>query len=232
MVDIGMIFNCETTVLVVAAHPDDEVLGVGGTIRRHVNAGASVHILIVTEGTTAQYNDAAIIDQKQTQARESAGILGVGQAGGSIRFGECPDMRLDTLAHTELNAVIEDAIEAVDPDIVYTHTASGLNEDHRQIHYSTLVAARPHSGVMDIYGYFVGSSTEWAPSTPGFDPHLFVNIDETMQTKIKALECYATELRPFPHPRSPKRVREYAAYFGGHVGARYAEPFEVIRTRR
>jgi LmbE family N-acetylglucosaminyl deacetylase len=229
-----MMFSGDTTVLVIAAHPDDEVLGVGGTIRRHVDAGASVHILIVTEGTTAQYDDAAIIEQKRTQARESAGILGVGheEGGGSIRFGECPDMRLDTLAHTELNAIIEDAIAAVEPDTVYTHTASGLNEDHRQIHHSTLVAARPHSGVADIYGYFVGSSTEWAPSTPGFDPRLFVTIDETIETKIEALACYATEIRPYPHPRSPKRVREYAAYFGGHVGARYAEAFEVVRTRR
>ena len=221
-------FSGDSTVLVIAAHPDDEVLGVGGTIRRHADAGDSVHILVVTEGTTAQYDDAAIIEQKRAQVRESGSILGVDDT----QFADLPDMQLDTIAHTELNAVLEDAITAVQPDTIYTHTASGLNEDHRLIHRSTLVAARPHSGVTDIYSYFVGSSSEWSPSTPEFDPRMFVNIDETIETKIEAMECYATELRPYPHPRSPKRVREYAAYFGGHVGARYAEAFEVVRTRR
>jgi len=221
-------FSGDSTVLVIAAHPDDEVLGVGGTIRRHADAGDSVHILVVTEGTTAQYDDATIIEQKRAQVRESGSILGVDDT----QFADLPDMQLDTIAHTELNAVLEDAITAVQPDTVYTHTASGLNEDHRQIQHSTLVAARPYSGVTDIYSYFVGSSSEWAPSTPRFDPRMFVSIDDTIETKIEALECYATELRPYPHPRSPKRVREYAAYFGGHVGARYAEAFEVVRTRR
>ena len=222
-------FSGDSTVLVIAAHPDDEVLGIGGTIRRHTDADDSIHILIVTGGTTAQYDDNAIIAQKRAQVRESAGILGVA-TGGDVRIGDCPDMRLDTLAHIELNAILEDTIAAVEPDIVYTHTANGLNEDHRQIHHSTLVAARPHSGVAHIYSYFVGSSSEWAPSTPGFDPRMFVSIDETIETKIEALQCYATELRPYPHPRSAERIREYAAYFGGHVGSRYAEAFEVIRT--
>jgi Uncharacterized proteins, LmbE homologs len=201
-------------------------LGSAGPIRRHTDAGDSVHILVVTEGTTAQYDDKAIIAQKRAQVRESGSILGVDDT----QFADLPDMQLDTIAHTELNAVLEDVITSVQPDTVYTHTASGLNEDHRQIHHSTLVAARPHSGVAHIYSYFVGSSSEWAPSTPGFDPRMFVSIDETIETKIEALQCYATELRPYPHPRSAERIREYAAYFGGHVGSRYAEAFEVIRT--
>ena len=185
-------------------------------------------VLIITEGTTTQYDEAAILCLKQDQAQESGLVLGTNE----VMFDNLPDVWLDALAHTELNAIIEDVIAPVEPDIVHTHTASGLNEDHRQIHNSTLVAARPHSGVTDIYGYFVGSSTEWAPSAPGFDPRMFVTIDETIGTKIEALGCYSTDLRPYPHHRSPKRVREYATYFGGYVGSRYAEAFEVIRTCR
>ena len=127
-------------ILVIAAHPDDEVLGMGGTIAKYTSLGDEVSILIVTDGSTSQYRDkpelGAIIEAKKNETKNSAAILGVKD----ILYGELPDMKLDMTPHIEINRVIENAIAVIQPSIVYTHFNGDINKDHQRVYESTLVA--------------------------------------------------------------------------------------------
>lgn len=221
-------FDGSDTVLVVGAHPDDEVLGVGGTIAKHEDAGDEVHILIVTEGTTQQYEDENLIDQKKAAARACADVLGVTD----LHFGNLPDMRLDAVDHVSINEVIEDVVDKVAPDVVYTHSQREVNRDHVKLHNSTLVATRPGSGVDTILAYETPSSTDFSPDTDGFDPELFVDIADHLDTKIDAFAKYDLEVRDFPHPRSPEALRALAKSRGVARGVEAAEAFDVLRAYR
>ena len=218
-------FTGDRTVLVVGAHPDDEVLGAGGAIAKHAAAGDEVHTLIVTEGTTAQYDDDSLIEQKRADARACADTLGAT----AVHFGDLPDMRLDDVAHVEVNAVIEEICEEVEPDLVYTHSRREVNRDHVAVHDSTLVATRPGSGVEAVFAYETPSSTEYAPETTGFEPTLFVDITNYLDTKIEAFECYDSETRAYPHPRSGKALRALARTRGTASDAEAAEAFDLLR---
>ena len=148
-------------VLVIAAHPDDEVLGVGGTVAKLTAQGVECHLLIVTDGSSAQYRDMddlqAIIDAKKLETKGCADILGFK----SIHYGEQPDMRLDTTPHIQINQVIERVIDEIRPDTVFTHFWGDVNLDHQNVYKSTLVAVRPVMGqvVKELYCYRVPSST-------------------------------------------------------------------------
>ena len=152
-------------ILVIAAHPDDEVLGMGGYIAKAVSNGEKVHLLIVTDGSSAQYANSKeltkIIESKKAETKEAARVLGIS----SIMYGDLPDMKLDTIAHIEINKVIEKAIETVKPDVVFTHFWGDVNKDHQKVYESTLVAVRPVPGqiVKEVYCYNVPSSTESVP---------------------------------------------------------------------
>ena len=216
------------TVLVVAAHPDDEVLGPGGTLAKHVDAGDEVHALIVTEGTTTQYNDKSLIDQKRTAARSCADRLGLE----NVHFGDLIDMKLDMTAHVEVNAVIEETVEAVAPDIVYTHSPHEVNNDHVAVYESTLVAARPESGISRICTYETPSSTEWIGSDRRrFAPDWYVDISGHVEKKVEAFTEYETEVREFPHPRSEKAIRARATNRGVEAGFEAAEAFSLVMAR-
>jgi Uncharacterized proteins, LmbE homologs len=218
-------FGDDNTVLVIGAHPDDEVLGAGGAIARHAMTDDEVHILIVTEGTTVQYDDEDLIEQKRADAQACADVLGVSE----IHFGDLPDMRLDTVPHVDINAVIEDVCANVEPDIIYTHSRREVNRDHVAVHDSTLVATRPGSGVEMVLAYETPSSTEYAPETTGFEPTLFVDIADYLDTKINGFECYDTETREYPHPRSAKALRALARTRGAASNSATAEAFDVLR---
>lgn len=221
-------FDGDDTVLVVGAHPDDEVLGAGGTMARHAAAGDEVHVLLVTEGATQQYEDEDLIERKRRDARACADRLGAAE----VHFGDLPDMRLDDVAHVEVNAVIEEACEAVEPDVVYTHSRREVNRDHVAVHDSTLVATRPGSGVSTLLAYETPSSTEWAPRTDGFEPDLFVDIEGHLEAKVEAFEAYETEVRAYPHPRSAEALRTVAGARGTACGSPAAEAFDVLRAYR
>lgn len=221
-------FEGNDTVLVVGAHPDDEVLGAGGTMAKHTEAGDEVHVLIVTEGTTQQYDDKSLIEQKQADARECAERLGVDE----VHFGGLPDMRLDDIAHVEVNAVVESVCEQIDPDIVYTHSRREVNRDHVAVHDSTLVATRPGSDVSMVIAYETPSSTEWQPRQEGFEPDLFIDISSHLDAKIRAFEAYDTEVREYPHPRSERALRALARARGATANATAAEAFDVCRMYR
>jgi len=221
-------FDGSDTVLVVGAHPDDEVLGPGGAVAKHAAAGDEVHVLIVTEGTTQQYEDEDLIEQKRADALDCANILGVTD----VHFGGLPDMRLDAVGHVEINTVIEDAVSVFDPDIVYTHSRREVNRDHVAVHDSTLVATRPESGVNTLLAYETPSSTDYAPDKEGFSADLFVDIGEHLEVKVEAFCEYDVERRPFPHPRSPESLRAMARSRGAASSVEAAEAFDVVRAYR
>ena len=153
-------------VLVIAAHPDDEVMGLGGTIAKLSAQGVECHLLIVTDGSSSQYRDSGhlheIIEAKKKETKECSDLLGFK----SINYGELPDMKLDTTPHIRINQVIEDVIDKVQPDTVFTNFWGDVNLDHQEVYKSTLVAVRPVMGqvVKELYCYRVPSSTEWMPN--------------------------------------------------------------------
>jgi LmbE family N-acetylglucosaminyl deacetylase len=220
-----MIFGEEQTVLVLAAHPDDELLGCGGTLSRHCSAGAEVHVLIITDGASAQYDDADLTELKKQQAEQVGSQLGFA----SVDFADLPDMRLDEVPHVDLNETLTSKIDAVNPSVVYTHSRNEVNLDHRRIHDSTLVATRPSSDVSVVLAYETPSSSDWYYTQDRFRPSLFVDITDHINDKISAFELYSTEVRDYPHPRSARALRALAERRGGQSGYEFAEGFSLVR---
>lgn len=220
-------------ILVIVAHPDDEVLGMGGTIAKLSSQGKQVHLLIVTDGSASQYRDAEnlqeIIDSKKKETKNAADLLGIK----SITYGNLPDMKLDVTAHIDVNAVIEKAIDTVKPDTVFTHFWGDVNLDHRCVYHSTMVAVRPVKGqcVKEVYCYNVPSSTEWSPQIDGhvFTPNVFVDITGFEKIKYAAMKAYETELREYPHPRSIDYLKKDDEVVGLHCGLDSAEQFILLR---
>lgn len=218
-------------VLVVAAHPDDEVLSVGGTIAKHSAAGDDVTALIISEGVSARYpGDHNEVVRRQSQA--VADLLGISD----LRLLDFPDQRLDTVPISELAAPVEDAIRVAEPDVVYTQWGGDVNRDHNLVAEATVMAARPYAApsVRSIY-LFESASAGWGTSHflhPPFNPSYFVDIQETLDVKVKAFGLYESEMRAFPHPRSPEAIRSRAAYWGVHCGVEAAEAFVPVRVVR
>lgn len=219
-------------VLVIAAHPDDEILGVGGTIPRLVGLGKQVDILIFTDGSSTQYFDNnAILEDKFLEAKNANDLLGSNLL---PRF-DFPDMRLDTVAHVDKNMALGKVISEGEYDTVFVQDRTDINKDHGELFESTLVACRTYPGqkVKHLLSYYVNSSTEWGNllKKEPFNPNVFVDISETVELKLKAMEMYKTELREYPHPRSSKAMRVSAQYFGNMVGTEFAEPFKLIYSK-
>ena len=222
-------------VLVIAAHPDDEVLGMGGTIAKYAARGDEVAILIVTDGSTSQYRGnprlREILRAKKEETSNCAATLGAKH----VLYGELPDMKLDVTPHVEINRVIENVIKDFQPSIVFTHFIGDVNKDHRRVYESTLVACRPVSEqcVKRLFLYSVPSSTEWnvQTSTNVFLPNWYEDINgEYAEKKYKAMECYKTELREYPHPRSVQYLRTADIAEGNRVGLLAAESFILLRS--
>lgn len=217
------------TTLVIGAHPDDEVLGSGGTIAKLAAAGEEVHVLIVTDGSSTQYpGDQVKRALKKDELEACCRTLGVS----GVVHGELPDMQLDTVPHTRLNDFIGDHVATWQPDTIYTHYPD-VNRDHVRIFESTLVVARPRPGafVRRLLAYPTPSATEWdVPLLKRpFVPNCYVDIEAHLETKIAALACYDTETRPYPHPRSSDGIRAIAAGVGVRVGLKAAEEFMLLR---
>lgn len=220
-------------ILIISAHPDDEVYGMGGTIAKLAKRGHEVHVLIVTDGSSAQYrnnpNLKGIIDAKKKETYKANEILGTTE----VHFGELPDMRLDSIDHIEINQIIENIIFRVKPEVVYTHFYGDVNLDHRRVYESTLVACRPTmtQSVKEIYCYRVPSSTEWSPqiSTSIFMPNIIVDISDVLEHKYKAISAYETEVREYPHPRSVEHVRKLDTVSGLKCGKGPSEELMLLR---
>jgi len=217
-------------VLVFAAHPDDDVLGMGGTLCLHAAERADeVRVVCVTDGSSTQYpDDAEKRERKNREAVRAAAVLGVTDY---VHL-DLPDMRLDTLPHAELNAVVEEHVREVGPALVYT-AHPDVNVDHRALFDSVAVATRPTPGqpVRRVLTYAPTSSTEWTPAaTNWFVPNWFVDVTATLERKLEAFECFETERRDYPHPRSERALRAHAELCGSTVGCEYAEPFVLVRN--
>lgn len=225
-----------TRALVVAAHPDDEVLGCGGTIARLTRERAGVSVAILGEGATSRASSRRRAAPSQVrvlrqQSRLAAKELGVSD----VSWFGLPDNRFDSVDLLEIVKVVEGLIRRVQPTVVYTHHPGDLNIDHRLTFQAVLTATRPLADctVRALYSFEVPSSTEWAfgKVTPPFSPNVFVDISSTLGQKIRALKRYAGEVRPFPHPRSPKVLEAAATRWGSAIGVESAEAFELIRER-
>ncbi|MFA6568256.1 MAG: PIG-L family deacetylase [Victivallales bacterium] len=221
-------------ILVIASHPDDEVLGCGGTVRRLANEGHNVRIAILGEGITSRCTqreqaDQAELRQLQLRSQNACKLLGAE----NISFHSLPDNRFDTVPLLEVAKIIEGLIEDFHPSIVYTQHGGDLNIDHVITFRATLTAARPTENcpVKELYAYEVASSSEWSFSqfSPAFIPNFFVDINQTLDIKIKAMNIYEGEVRAFPHPRSAEALHATAQRWGSVIGVKAAEAFQLVR---
>ena len=206
-------------ILVIAPHPDDEVLGMGGTIKK-LSKKNKIILCVVSEGATAQYKDKKMIKVRRDSCKKTAKILGISQ----IQFLDYPDMRLN-LSHLDINKKLEEIIEKYKPEIVYTAPKNDLNLDHQVVFNSTLVACRPKSGVKQILCYEIQGNTK----VP-FVPNVFENIEKEFPYKIKGFKMYKSEIEEFPNPRSIAAIENLAIQRGIESGTRKAEAFELIRV--
>ena len=206
-------------ILVIAPHPDDEVLGMGGTIKK-LSKKNKIILCVVSEGATAQYKDKKMIKVRRDSCKKTAKILGISQT----IFLDYPDMRLN-LSHLDINKKLEEIIEKYRPEIVYTAPKNDLNLDHQMVFNSTLVACRPKSGVKQILCYEIQGNTK----VP-FAPNVFENIEKEFPYKIKGFKMYESEIEEFPNPRSITAIENLAIQRGVESGTKKAEAFELIRV--
>lgn len=223
------------SVLVIAAHPDDELLGCGGTIRKLARAGRVVNVIILAEGLTSRDAERdragrqAELDSLAATAVAANKRLGV-KAVEVLNF---PDNRMDSVDRLDVTKVVEAAISKYQPSTVFTHHPGDLNVDHRRVFDGVAAACRPlpNAIVRELYMFEVASSTEWQPSAAGrpFLPQFFVDISRELPEKLEALTMYETEMRPWPHPRSIKAVEHLARWRGATISVEAAEAFQVGR---
>jgi LmbE family N-acetylglucosaminyl deacetylase len=221
-------------VLIIAAHPDDEVLGCGGTIARLAQAGHDVYVAILGEGITSRSvrredADPEALKALQTNSRQAAEVLGVKE----LFLYDLPDNRFDTVPLLDIVKRIETLIDQLQPEVVYTQHGGDLNIDHAVVYRATLTATRPMQGctLRKVYAYEIPSSTEYAFSqfAPAFQPTVFVDISDTLEHKLRAMACYEGEQRVYPHPRSARALRAIAERWGSVSGFEAAEAFVLVR---
>jgi len=226
-------------VLVIAAHPDDEVLGLGGTLAKHNNAGDSTYLCILCEQVDARKNKPEHEDFKK-QIQNAADILGINDT----MFFNFPNIKMNTIPMIDLVKAIEKAIIKYKPEIIYTHHGGDLNDDHKIVFNATMAAIRlPERGtvgnisrnmIKEILCYETPSSTEWAAplSEFVFKPNVFVDIKDTFKSKIIAIEQYIEIIKEYPHPRSLENLEALAKYRGSQSGLKLAEAFMLMRELR
>jgi len=215
-------------ILIVAAHPDDEILGCFGTVAKMINEGAEAMTLILSKGITSRdsYSEKDI-DDIEKQSIEANKIIGINK----VILKNFPDQRFDSVDLLDIIKVIEQVKNEFRPDIIFTHFANDLNIDHCITNKAVLTATRPMVGetVKEIYAFEILSSTEWNYPL-SFSPNYFQNIEKTFNLKIEAMKKYGGELREYPHPRSVEGITLNAKRWGMRIGnVEYAEAFQVLR---
>lgn len=220
------------SVLVLAAHPDDEVLGCGGTLAKLASRGTSIHVAFLADGETSRlgHEGVAGVQARQAAARKACQLLGVC----SVSFGSFPDNRLDGVDLLDLVQAVEARVAEHKPQLVLSHHGSDLNVDHRRVHQATVTACRPQPGhcVETLLFFEVPSNSEWqvAPGAP-FAPNWFEEITPWVEHKMRALQAYEAELRAWPHPRSLAAIEALLRWRGATVGVAAAEAFMLGRRR-
>ncbi len=222
-----------SNVLIVVAHPDDEILGVGATVAKRVAQGDKVWCIILGEGQTSRWDNRESVPDEVIQNLHKDTLAAVKCVGyEKVYFGNFPDNRFDQVDLLDIIKYIEEVIGVFLPDIVYTHHIGDLNIDHQLTFKAVLTATRTMEDccVKEIYAFETVSSTEWDYSyTNPFSPNVFEVIDDYFFTKIEAMKHYQTELCEFPHPRSLKCLEITAQKWGSVIGANFAEAFMLIR---
>ena len=223
------------TTLVVAAHPDDEVLGCGASIYKWATAGDDVHVLILAEGITSRNISlesnatSAALDELAEAARAASRILTVS----SLSLHDFPDNSMDTVRFLDIVKIVETFVSKLTPNVVVTHHAGDLSIDHRITHNAVLTACRPLPDccVKLILCFETPSATEWQSPVfnQPFTPNWFEDVSQTFDVKLKALEAYESEMRNWPHSRSIESVQNLARWRGTSVGVEAAEAFMLIR---
>ena len=223
-----------SSILVVAAHPDDEVLGCGGIIAKHVELGDKVNVLFLTDGVSARNgtdeNNATERAERNESACMALGILGVSD----VVFETFPDNQLDSIPLLKIVKVIESMAKRACPNVVYSHSSADLNVDHVVAAKAVRTAFRPtkDSTVDKLLSFEVMSSTEWAFGLNGvFKPNVYIDVSQFWDKKIAALECYMAEMRSSPHARSFRSIEAHGARNGEAVGFEYAEVLELVWER-
>jgi LmbE family N-acetylglucosaminyl deacetylase len=215
-------------ILVVAAHPDDETFGCGGTMARHAAQGDEVHVLVVTRGSPEMF-PTELIETGRRELQAACQILGVSQVH-SLDF---PAAKLDAVPGYAIADAIGEIIRSLQPSIVYLPHRGDLHADHRAVYLATLVASRPinHCPVRRLLCYETLSETDWSPPTgdDAFVPTVFVDIADHLEQKTRALACYQSQVKPSPHTRSLRSAEALARLRGGTVSVDAAEAFMLVR---
>ena len=214
--------------LVIAPHPDDEILGCGGTMVRLAAAGAEVHVAIMTKAAAPRFG-AEVSETGRREAEMAHELLRVT----STRLYDFPAAELDAVPHAELNAALGELIATVAPDTVFIPFVGDVHLDHQLVFLSSMVAARPRSGLgpARVLSYETLSETNWyAPGlTPTFAPNVYVDISEALEPKIAAFKCYASQVKAAPDERSVEAIRALAILRGATVHRNAAEAFMLLR---
>jgi len=220
-------------ILIAVAHADDEVLGCGGAIARHVDQGDSVYLLIAADGVSSRdicSSNFTNSISRHSALEKSCQILGVKKTY-ELNF---PDNRLDSIPLLDLVKKIEKVIMEINPEIIYTHHSGDLNVDHGVVFNAVMVASRPLPGINlnTLLTFEVVSSTEWGAGSATFKPNFFIDIDKYWPLKWEALMAYNSEMRPFPHPRSFLNIDCLSRLRGASAGMLRAEAFYLVRHTR
>jgi LmbE family N-acetylglucosaminyl deacetylase len=215
-------------VLVIATHPDDEVLGCGGVMARHTAVGDHVSLLVVTRGIPELFST-EFIEQGRRELRQANELLGVTD----IHFLDFPAPKLDTVPGYELATAINRKIQVLYPHTIYLPHHGDIHADHQAVYQATLVAARPIDGcpVRKLLCYETLSETEWASPVgdQAFIPTVFVDITDFLTLKLQAMACYRSQIKEFPHPRSLQTLEALARLRGATVGLPAAEAYKLVR---
>ena len=211
-------------VLIIVPHPDDEVLGCGGTIKKHSNKGDEVYLCIVTKAYTPDWSQ-EFIDNREKEIVCANEILGVKQT----LFLDLPTVKLDTLPQKKINDLIAESIDKVKPEILYLPFKGDINKDHKLVFNASMLAARSRIGslIKKVLCYEILSETEWGDSL--FIPNLYIDISDTLEYKLKAMSCYKSELKDYSHPRSLEGIKILSQKRGMEAGLKTAEAFIIIK---
>ena len=220
-------------ILIIAAHPDDEVLGCGATIAKYTKNNNNAFVLLMSDGESSRkLNKKELknkINLRRKACEKSCKILGIKKP----EFENFPDNQLDKVHLLKLTRVIEKRIKKIKPDIIFTHHWGDLNVDHQKVSKAVITACRPQNrnSVKTLFFFEIPSSSEWQISSKKnlFNPNWFSDVTDTIELKMEALKCYKSELRPSPHPRSLSGIKALAKWRGSTVSLKFAEAFELGR---
>ena len=207
-------------ILIISAHPDDEVLGMGGTIKKMSKQGHNLQLCVVTEGSSAQYSDKKMIEIRKESCIKAGKFLGIS----TFDFLNFSDMGLDSIPQLEIIKKLENIIKRFNPEIVFTTPENDLHLDHKLVHKATIVACRPKNKVRRVLSYEIPS-----PLIQQFNPNVFENIEMELDDKKNAFQFYESEIEDFPHPRSIEAINSLAKMRGFQSGFKSAEGFSLIQ---